>query len=319
VSNETERRDVFFDNIVVQHYPGPLVEETHYYPFGLTMTGISSNAANMTLNKEKTFQGQRFDDELGLKWIQFKWRNHDPQIGRFFEIDPLAEDYEYNSTYAFSENKVTNHIELEGLEAVSAGAARSWLGAGFGQITEAIGRGIDNFTSFFTRSETEVSKPSSITNASTTFTTTTTTEYRSDVFGWIQSSKKSNATVSNGPSIFKADSKTEFNVGLNQELEFNQGTASLKTALDGSSMDAEFEGKANIRGVPVIISASNSQNFQTGENKTKIRTGIGSNTHQAYSQIEMSRQNRSTKTNISLGLEVKTNNVKRSISIGKSF
>jgi 5-methylcytosine-specific restriction endonuclease McrA len=56
-----------------------------------------------------------------LDWIQFKWRNHDPQIGRFIEIDPLANDYVYNSTYAFSENKVTGHVELEGLEAVALG------------------------------------------------------------------------------------------------------------------------------------------------------------------------------------------------------
>jgi len=82
------------------------------------MAGISSKALNFGghVNKEKTFQGQRFDDDLGLNWVQFKWRNHDPQIGRFIEIDPLAEDYEYNSTYAFSENKVVVHVELEGLE-----------------------------------------------------------------------------------------------------------------------------------------------------------------------------------------------------------
>jgi RHS repeat-associated protein len=81
------------------------------------MAGISSKAAGTLQNKEKTFQGQRFDDELGLNWVQFKWRNHDPQIGRFIEIDPLAEKYVYNSTYVFSENKVTGHVELEGLEA----------------------------------------------------------------------------------------------------------------------------------------------------------------------------------------------------------
>jgi RHS repeat-associated protein len=109
---------VYFDNLKVKHHKGALLEETHYYPFGLTMAGISSKAANITPNKEKTFQGQRFDDELGVNWVQFKWRNHDPQIGRFIEIDPLSEEYEYNSTYAFSENKVTNHIELEGLEAI---------------------------------------------------------------------------------------------------------------------------------------------------------------------------------------------------------
>ena len=118
VSNETPNIDVFFDNLQLTHIRGAILEETHYYPFGFTMAGISSKAAETIQNKEKTFQGQRFDDDLGLNWIQFKWRNHDPQIGRFIEIDPLSDDYEYNSPYAFSENKVTGHVELEGLEAL---------------------------------------------------------------------------------------------------------------------------------------------------------------------------------------------------------
>jgi RHS repeat-associated protein len=119
VSNESNF-DVFFDNLQVIQKPGPIMEETHYYPFGLTMAGISAKAIGELQNKEKTFQGQRFDDDLGLDWVQFKWRNHDPQIGRFIEIDPLADDYVYNSPYAFSENKVTGHVELEGLEAITA-------------------------------------------------------------------------------------------------------------------------------------------------------------------------------------------------------
>jgi len=136
-SNEATNIPVYFDNLQVTHTRGALLEENSYYPFGLRQAGISSKALNFgdPKNKEKTFQGQRFDDELGLDWIQFKWRNHDPQIGRFIEIDPLAEDYEYNSTYAFSENKVTSHIELEGLEAVPLSseiwqAAQQTSGAG---------------------------------------------------------------------------------------------------------------------------------------------------------------------------------------------
>ncbi len=39
-----------------------------------------------------------------------------PDIGRFFNIDPLADKYVYNSPFAFSENHVTTHVELEGLE-----------------------------------------------------------------------------------------------------------------------------------------------------------------------------------------------------------
>ncbi len=66
------------------------------------------------------FQGQEKLDELEINYAHFKWRLHDPAIGRFISVDPLSEKYVHNSTYAFSENKVTARIELEGLEAVSA-------------------------------------------------------------------------------------------------------------------------------------------------------------------------------------------------------
>ena len=62
------------------------------------------------------FQNQERQDELGLNWLQFKYRMHDPAIGRFVSIDALAEDYTHNSTYAFAENKVIKYNELEGLE-----------------------------------------------------------------------------------------------------------------------------------------------------------------------------------------------------------
>ena len=48
---------------------------------------------------------------------------HDPRIGRFFAVDPLFRKYPWNSTYAFSENKLIDHIELEGLEGVKVGGS----------------------------------------------------------------------------------------------------------------------------------------------------------------------------------------------------
>jgi RHS repeat-associated protein len=122
-SNEATNIDVFFDNLQVTHNRGPLVEETHYYPFGLTMAGISSKALafGKPENKKNKFQDQELNDDLGVNYYEFKWRHHDPQIGRFIQIDPISDKFVYNSTYAFSENKVTNHIELEGLEAAPVG------------------------------------------------------------------------------------------------------------------------------------------------------------------------------------------------------
>jgi RHS repeat-associated protein len=75
------------------------------------------------------FQGQEKDDEIKGEGnsLNYTFRMHDPRVGRFFAVDPLAAKYPHNSTYAFSENKVIAFIELEGLEARIAifGAGKS--------------------------------------------------------------------------------------------------------------------------------------------------------------------------------------------------
>ena len=108
VSNESENWNVFFDDLAVTHHTGPLLEETHYYPFGLTMAGISSKALNKLANKI-TFNGnemqkEEFSDGSGLDMIDFNARNYDPQIGRFFQMDPMADVQESYSPYNFSLN-----------------------------------------------------------------------------------------------------------------------------------------------------------------------------------------------------------------------
>jgi RHS repeat-associated protein len=87
-----------------------IIDTHNYYPFGL-------EHSNTTISEYKyKFQGQERQDELGLNWDSFKWRNYDYAIGRFMSIDPLAQQYAYNSPYAFSENRVVDARELEGLE-----------------------------------------------------------------------------------------------------------------------------------------------------------------------------------------------------------
>ena len=64
------------------------------------------------------FQGQLQDDEVKGEGnsVNFEYRMHDPRLGRFFAVDPLAKDFPWNSPYAFSENRLIDGVELEGLE-----------------------------------------------------------------------------------------------------------------------------------------------------------------------------------------------------------
>jgi RHS repeat-associated protein len=116
LSNENDTPvEVYFDDLKVEHIKGPIVQMDDYFPFGLA---FNSYQRENSVDQKYKFQGQEHIDDLGLNWDSFKWRNHDPAIGRFFNVDPIAEKFFYNSPYAFSENKVTTHIELEGLEAL---------------------------------------------------------------------------------------------------------------------------------------------------------------------------------------------------------
>jgi hypothetical protein len=66
------------------------------------------------------FQNQEKDDEVkgAGNSVNYKYRMHDTRVGRFFAVDPLASKYPWNSPYAFSENRVLDAVELEGLEAL---------------------------------------------------------------------------------------------------------------------------------------------------------------------------------------------------------
>jgi len=119
-SNESQQ-DVFFDNVVLGFNPGPILEETHYYPFGLTMHGISVNAlrgTNYPYNRMgyngKELQKEEIANTPGLQWYDYGARFYDPQIGRWHVPDAETESFSELTPYNYGANNPILNVDKDG-------------------------------------------------------------------------------------------------------------------------------------------------------------------------------------------------------------
>jgi hypothetical protein len=62
-TSNSANKVVFWDRIALVQYIGSIVEENHYYPFGLT---LSSSAAGTTPQPYK-YQAKELDESFGLE------------------------------------------------------------------------------------------------------------------------------------------------------------------------------------------------------------------------------------------------------------
>jgi RHS repeat-associated protein len=95
-------------------FTADLSSYNNYYAFGSLqpLRNYSSSSYRYGL------QGQEKDDEIkgSGNSIEYKYRIYDPRLARFLSVDPLTNEYPWNSPYSFAENKVIQYVELEGLE-----------------------------------------------------------------------------------------------------------------------------------------------------------------------------------------------------------
>lgn len=119
LSNESNE-PVYFDDFKVADTRGRIIEENHYYAFGLRIDGISSKKLDVglegALKNNNLYNDKELFDDGDLDWYDYGFRNYDPQIGRFPQLDPLTDDYPELTPYQYASNEPIANVDMDGLE-----------------------------------------------------------------------------------------------------------------------------------------------------------------------------------------------------------
>ncbi len=94
-----------------------LIEENTYYPFELMVRGVNDGigALGNSVAQRWKFGGKELQDELNLQWYDITARNYDPALGRWMNIDPLAEQMRRHSPYNYAFDNPVFFIDPDGM------------------------------------------------------------------------------------------------------------------------------------------------------------------------------------------------------------
>lgn len=92
-----------------------IVEENNYYPFGLKHEGYNNLPGDGYKYK---YNGKEYEDNFGLNMYEYGARNYDAAIGRWLNVDPLAEKMIAYSPYNYALNNPLIFVDEDGKEPV---------------------------------------------------------------------------------------------------------------------------------------------------------------------------------------------------------
>ncbi|MDX2304509.1 MAG: RHS repeat-associated core domain-containing protein [Microscillaceae bacterium] len=110
VANQS-KQEVYFDDVIATSTEAMIVQENHYYPFGLNIVSLEKNGEP---NHKFQYNGKEKQEEFGLNWYDYEARAMDIQLGRFHQIDPHAVTYDVISPYCYVANNPIKYIDPDG-------------------------------------------------------------------------------------------------------------------------------------------------------------------------------------------------------------
>jgi len=114
-----------------------ILEENHYYPFGLKHTNYSSSRRSFKPETDVNpkfiapvvedsykykYNGKEWQDELGLNLYDYEARLYDPAIGRMLQIDPNAYKYGKHTPYNYAFNNPVLVTDPDGKDGIVSGS-----------------------------------------------------------------------------------------------------------------------------------------------------------------------------------------------------
>ena len=93
-----------------------ILEENNYYPFGLKHKGYNEvvNSNRSEAAEKYKYNGKELNEDLGMNVYEYGWRQYDPAIGRFQNIDRFTEKYMPLSPYSYAANNPLKYIDVKG-------------------------------------------------------------------------------------------------------------------------------------------------------------------------------------------------------------
>jgi RHS repeat-associated protein len=249
VVNETSE-DVWFDNMMVMSISSVIVQETHYDPWGLELTGLGFQYGGIKANKY-LYNGKELIEDNGLQYYDYGARMYDPAIGRWSVIDPLSDQMRRHSPYNYAFDNPIRFIDPDGMAPKNCCGPPSSESIFFAEMEKSFGSIKNNIEGFFNSFKFEMGVETKNTQAAGLILESSLTSGVMD----------SGTEASNVIGFFNMDGLSEI-----AKSAPNSGSAVMEKIAEGLSASSGL--------LEVKTSPGEKINNQEGKNSTKSDTSI---------------------------------------------